>query len=146
MSSLHSDDAPITPDDRGELLAIAEESLAQLGRLADSLLDVSRLQAGAQAVFPRPADLRGIITAPAFPRPIAAGCSCPSAGSRDKPVKPQGVPGGGASSPRARARATASVRPCTPSLRNRWRMCVRTVVTDTDSSWAISGTDKLVGR
>ena len=62
VSSLHSDDAPITADDRDELLAIAEESLGQLARLADSLLDVSRLQAGAQAVFPRPADLRGIIT------------------------------------------------------------------------------------
>ena len=61
VSSLRCGDLPITADDRDELLAIAEESLGQLTRLADSLLDVSRLQAGAQAVFPRPADLGGII-------------------------------------------------------------------------------------
>ena len=53
--------------------------------------------------------------------------------------------GDGASRPRPRARSTASVRPCAPSLANRWRMCVRTVCTDTDSSRAISGVDKLVG-
>src|SRR5579862_911823 len=54
--------------------------------------------------------------------------------------------GDGASRPRPRARATASVRPCAPSLAKRWRTCVRTVCTDTDSSRAISGADKLVGR
>ena len=39
-----------------ELLATAEESLDLLAHLTASLLDVSRLQAGALAVFPRPAD------------------------------------------------------------------------------------------
>src|SRR5256885_16180540 len=59
--------------------------------------------------------------------------------------KPQVVRPDGASRARARARATASVRPCTPSLAKRWRTCVRTVCTDRDSSRAISGVDKLVG-
>lgn len=62
VSCLRSGDVPVTADDRDELLATAEESLDQLIKLATSLLDVSRLQAGAQAVFPRPADLGGIVT------------------------------------------------------------------------------------
>jgi two-component system, OmpR family, sensor histidine kinase KdpD len=62
VSCLRSGDVPVTAGDRDELLATAEESLDQLIRLATSLLDVSRLQAGAQAVFPRPADLGGIVT------------------------------------------------------------------------------------
>jgi two-component system, OmpR family, sensor histidine kinase KdpD len=57
VSGLRSGDVPIAAADRNELLATAEESLDQLAKLAASLLDVSRLQAGAQAVFPRPADL-----------------------------------------------------------------------------------------
>jgi len=61
ISSLRSDDVPIAADDQEELLAIAEQSLGQLARLADSLLDVSRLQAGAPGVFPRPADVGDII-------------------------------------------------------------------------------------
>jgi two-component system sensor histidine kinase KdpD len=61
VSSLRADDAPFTADDRDELLAAAEESLDQLTKLTASLLDASRLQAGAQAVFPRPADLGEII-------------------------------------------------------------------------------------
>jgi hypothetical protein len=39
----------------------AEESLDLLSRLAATLLDVTRLQAGARSVFPRPADLQEII-------------------------------------------------------------------------------------
>jgi two-component system sensor histidine kinase KdpD len=61
VSSLRSDDALFTADDRDELLAAAEESLDQLTKLTASLLDASRLQAGAQAVFPRPADLGEVI-------------------------------------------------------------------------------------
>jgi two-component system sensor histidine kinase KdpD len=57
VSCLRSGEIPFTAEDRDELLATAEESLDQLTQLAASLLDVSRLQAGAQAVFPRPADL-----------------------------------------------------------------------------------------
>jgi hypothetical protein len=54
--------------------------------------------------------------------------------------------GVGASSPRARARSTASVRPCAPSFSYRCRTCVRTVFTDRDSWPAISGAGRLVGR
>ena len=60
VNGLRSGDAPFTAGDRDELLAAAEESLDQLGRLV-GLLDVSRLQAGGPAVFPRPADLGAII-------------------------------------------------------------------------------------
>jgi two-component system sensor histidine kinase KdpD len=61
VSGLRSDDARLTAADREELLATAEESLDLLANLAESLLDVSRLQAGALAVFPRPTDLGGIV-------------------------------------------------------------------------------------
>jgi two-component system sensor histidine kinase KdpD len=61
VSGLRSGHARLTATDREELLATAEESLDQLARLADSLLDVSRLQAGAPPVFPRPADLGEIV-------------------------------------------------------------------------------------
>jgi two-component system sensor histidine kinase KdpD len=61
VSGLRSRDSRLSACDRDELLAAAEESLDQLTQLAASLLDVSRLQAGAQAVFSRPADLGQII-------------------------------------------------------------------------------------
>src|SRR5262245_45004802 len=54
--------------------------------------------------------------------------------------------GEGASRPRARARATVSARRCAPSLAYRWRIWVRTVLTETYSSPAISGPDRWVGR
>jgi two-component system, OmpR family, sensor histidine kinase KdpD len=63
VSGLRADDARLTTGDRADLLAAAEESLDQLAHLAASLLDVSRLQAGAQAVFPRPAHLGEIVAA-----------------------------------------------------------------------------------
>jgi two-component system, OmpR family, sensor histidine kinase KdpD len=63
VSGLRADDVRLTADDRTDLLAAAEESLDRLARLAASLLDVSRLQAGARAVFPRAADLGGIVAA-----------------------------------------------------------------------------------
>jgi two-component system, OmpR family, sensor histidine kinase KdpD len=61
VSGLRSRDVRLTADDRVELLAAAEESLDLLAHLVTSLLDVSRLQAGALAVFPRPADLGEIV-------------------------------------------------------------------------------------
>jgi two-component system sensor histidine kinase KdpD len=61
VSGLRSADAPLSACDRDELLVTAEESLDHLSRLVADLLDMSRLQAGAPAMFPRPTDLGGII-------------------------------------------------------------------------------------
>jgi two-component system, OmpR family, sensor histidine kinase KdpD len=62
VSGLRSREARfLTADDRDELLAAAEQSLDRLTQLVASLLDVGRLQAGAPAVFPRPADLGEIV-------------------------------------------------------------------------------------
>jgi two-component system sensor histidine kinase KdpD len=61
VTSLRSDDVEWDEDDYGELLATADESLDKLARLVENLLDMSRLQAGAMSVFPRPADLGEII-------------------------------------------------------------------------------------
>ena len=61
VSCLRSGDIPLTAEDHNELLATADESLEQLAYLVTSLLDVSRLRAGALPVFPRPADLGEII-------------------------------------------------------------------------------------
>jgi signal transduction histidine kinase len=61
VSGLRSAGLPLTADDRGELLAAADESLDQLARLAADLLDMSRAQAGKLSVFPRPATLEDII-------------------------------------------------------------------------------------
>jgi two-component system, OmpR family, sensor histidine kinase KdpD len=62
VSGLRSRDARLTADDRAELLDAAEKSLDLLGSITASLLDVSRLQAGALAVFPRPSDLGEIVS------------------------------------------------------------------------------------
>jgi hypothetical protein len=57
-----------------------------------------------------------------------------------------GKRGEDASRPRAGADSTASVRLCTPSLAYGLRRWVLTVVVETDSSLAISGADRYVGR
>jgi two-component system, OmpR family, sensor histidine kinase KdpD len=61
VTSLRSPDVRWTDEDRDELLATADESLDRLAHLVDNLLDMSRLQAGALAVFPRPAGLEEIV-------------------------------------------------------------------------------------
>lgn len=61
VSCLRSPDLQLAAADQDELLATAEESLDLLSRLAATLLDVTRLQAGVRSVFPRPADLEEII-------------------------------------------------------------------------------------
>ena len=61
VSCLRSPDLTLGTEDHDELLATADESLELLAHLAASLLDMSRLQAGAVPVFPRPADLGEII-------------------------------------------------------------------------------------
>jgi two-component system sensor histidine kinase KdpD len=60
VTSLRAADVQWSPEDRAELLATADESLDRLARLVDNLLDMSRLQAGALSVFPRPAGLADI--------------------------------------------------------------------------------------
>jgi two-component system, OmpR family, sensor histidine kinase KdpD len=62
VTSLRSRDVVWTASDRDELLATADESLDRLTRLVDNLLDMSRLQAGALSVFPKPADLGEIVS------------------------------------------------------------------------------------
>jgi two-component system sensor histidine kinase KdpD len=57
VTSLRSADVQWGDEDRDELLATADESLDRLAHLVDNLLDMSRLQAGAMSVFPRPAGL-----------------------------------------------------------------------------------------
>ncbi|GFE27573.1 ATP-binding protein [Streptomyces nigrescens] len=47
VSSLRSTDVDFSAEERDELLATADESLAKLNRLVDHLLDMSRLRAGA---------------------------------------------------------------------------------------------------
>ena len=54
VTSLRSRDIEWDAADHDELLATADESLDRLAHLVDNLLDMSRLQAGALAVFPRP--------------------------------------------------------------------------------------------
>ena len=49
-------------EDHDELLATADESLDRLAHLVDNLLDMSRLQAGALSLFPRPAGLEEIVS------------------------------------------------------------------------------------
>jgi len=84
VNCLRWPDLQLTAADQDELLATAEESLGLLSRLAATLLDVTRLQAGAPSVFPRPADLEEIIT-----------CSLVGLGSSGRTVRvdlPPGLP------------------------------------------------------
>jgi len=61
VTSLRSPEITWTAADREELLATADESLDKLSRLVGNLLDMSRLQAGALAVFCRPAGLDDVV-------------------------------------------------------------------------------------
>ncbi|WP_044380642.1 sensor histidine kinase [Streptomyces noursei] len=63
ISSLRSRDVEFSAEDRDELLATAEESLAKLSRLVDNLLDMSRLQAGALAPHREPVALADVLAA-----------------------------------------------------------------------------------
>jgi two-component system sensor histidine kinase KdpD len=62
VTSLRSRDVDWDAEDHDELLATADESLDQLTHLVDNLLDMSRLQAGALSLFPRPAGLEEIVS------------------------------------------------------------------------------------
>lgn len=61
VSSLRSHEVDFSPEDREELLATAEESLAKLSRLVDNLLDMSRLQAGALTLRLEPIALAEVL-------------------------------------------------------------------------------------
>ncbi len=62
VTSLRSDDVHWTPSDRSELLLTADESLDQLTRLVDNLLDMSRLRAGALTILSRPVALDEVVS------------------------------------------------------------------------------------
>ncbi|HEX6452069.1 MAG TPA: sensor histidine kinase KdpD [Trebonia sp.] len=61
VTSLRSPDINWDEADSEELLATADESLDRLTHLVENLLDMSRLQAGALSLFPRPAGLDEIV-------------------------------------------------------------------------------------
>jgi two-component system, OmpR family, sensor histidine kinase KdpD len=61
VTSLRSPDIRWEARDVEELLATADESLDRLTHLVENLLDMSRLQAGALSLFPRPAGLDEIV-------------------------------------------------------------------------------------
>ncbi|MFI6055273.1 ATP-binding protein [Streptomyces violascens] len=61
IASLRSRDVEFTDEDRDELLATADESMARLGRLIDNLLDMSRLQAGALTLSLRATALEEVL-------------------------------------------------------------------------------------
>jgi two-component system sensor histidine kinase KdpD len=61
VTSLRSPDMQWNATDTEELLATADESLDRLTRLVGNLLDMSRLQAGALSLFPRPSGLDEVV-------------------------------------------------------------------------------------
>jgi two-component system, OmpR family, sensor histidine kinase KdpD len=61
VTSLRSPDMHWDAADTAELLATADESLDRLTHLVGNLLDMSRLQAGAMSLFPRPSGLDEIV-------------------------------------------------------------------------------------
>ncbi|MFD9643802.1 DUF4118 domain-containing protein, partial [Streptomyces sp. NPDC059082] len=63
VASLRGTDVEFTPDEREELLTTADESMARLARLIDTLLDMSRLQAGALKLSLRPTALEEVLPA-----------------------------------------------------------------------------------
>jgi two-component system sensor histidine kinase KdpD len=62
VSSLRSRDVDFSAEDREELLATADESMAKLSRLVENLLDMSRLQAGALKLHLRATALGEVVT------------------------------------------------------------------------------------
>ncbi|WBO63205.1 sensor histidine kinase [Streptomyces camelliae] len=61
VGSLRSRDVEFSPEDRDELLATADESMAKLNRLVENLLDLSRLEAGALTLNLRPTSLDEVL-------------------------------------------------------------------------------------
>ncbi|MEU8930713.1 ATP-binding protein [Streptomyces sp. NPDC048409] len=63
VTSLRSREVEFSPQDREELLATADESMARLSRLVDNLLDLSRLEAGVLRLSLRATALEEILPA-----------------------------------------------------------------------------------
>ncbi|WP_369261126.1 ATP-binding protein [Streptomyces sp. R35] len=63
VSSLRSRDVEFSAEDRDELLATADESMAKLNRLVENLLDLSRLQAGVFTLSLRATALEEVLPA-----------------------------------------------------------------------------------
>ena len=63
VTSLRSRDVEFSAEDRDELLATADESMAKLSRLVENLLDLSRLQAGALTLDLRATTLEEVLPA-----------------------------------------------------------------------------------
>ena len=61
VSGLRSDDVNLSDQDRRELLEAADGALDRLAALVDSLLDMSRLQAGALPIHPRPTSIEDVL-------------------------------------------------------------------------------------
>ncbi|QKW05076.1 sensor histidine kinase KdpD [Streptomyces sp. NA04227] len=61
VASLRSRDVAFSAEDRDELLATADESMAKLNRLVENLLDLSRLEAGALTLNLRPTSLEEVL-------------------------------------------------------------------------------------
>jgi two-component system sensor histidine kinase KdpD len=61
VSSLRSGEVPWSDDDRGELLATAEDAMDRLTALVTNLLDLSRLRAGALPVVPGAVGLDDVV-------------------------------------------------------------------------------------
>ncbi|WP_349425800.1 DUF4118 domain-containing protein [Microbacterium sp. LWS13-1.2] len=63
VGGLRAAEPNLSPDDRAELIATADESLATLSALVTDLLDVSRVQAGVLAVSLQTVDSAGVVLA-----------------------------------------------------------------------------------
>lgn len=63
VTSLRSRDVEFSAEDRDELLATADESMAKLNRLVENLLDLSRLEAGVLKLKLRPTLLEEVLPA-----------------------------------------------------------------------------------
>ncbi|NNN30217.1 sensor histidine kinase KdpD [Streptomyces sp. S3(2020)] len=61
VTSLRSRDVEFSAEDRDELLATADESMAKLNRLVENLLDLSRLEAGALTLNLRATSLEEVL-------------------------------------------------------------------------------------
>ncbi|MGY5053039.1 ATP-binding protein [Streptomyces sp. 900105755] len=71
VTSLRSREVEFSPEDRDELLATAEESMARLSRLVDNLLDLSRLEAGVLTLNLRATALEEVLPAALADTPTA---------------------------------------------------------------------------